>query len=156
MIPRSLARSGAIAILLGLLSVGAVAAAGPTRVADAYTDVFFDDFIYELCGIETFTTVTERWTLKEFPDGSQILHVNRRFVPDDPRLPVEVGAGTSFLAPDGTKTVVGKPTQLFYANGGIRMLDAGRVIFGPGGDIVSRRGHIESLGVDLAPFYCPG
>ena len=155
MIPRSLATSGAIAILLGVLSVGPVAAAGPTRVADAYTDVFFDEFIYELCGIETFTTVTERWTLKEFPDGSQIFHVNRRFVPDDPRIPVEVGAATSFFAPDGSKTTVGKPTQLFYPDGGIRLLDAGRVVFSPEGDIVSRHGRIESLGVDLAPFYCP-
>lgn len=155
MFPRVIVRSGAIAVLLAATSVSAVSAGAPTRVADSYTDVFFDEFIYELCGIETYTTVTERWTLKEFSDGSQIFHINRRFVPADPRIPVEVGAGTSFFAPDGTKTAVGKPTQLFYADGGIRLLDAGRVVFSPNGDIVSSHGRIESLGVDLAPFYCP-
>lgn len=122
------------------------------RTSDSYTDRFFDDFILELCGVETFTTVTERWTLKEFADGSAILHVNREFIPDDPRIPIERGAGTSFFAPDGTKTAVGRPTQLFAQDGRrLLLLDAGRVVFG---DEITIRGHVESLGVDLAPYYC--
>ena len=97
--------------------------------------------------------MTERWTSTKFANGSEIFHVNRTFVPDDPRLPVEKGAGTSFFAPDGTKTVTGKPTQLFYADGGIRLLDAGRVVFG---DEITIRGHAMSLGADLAPPEATG
>lgn len=150
---RALTLAVAVALVLGALSAGAVHAGGPVRTSDSYTDRFFDDFILELCGIETFTTVTERWTLKEFADGSAILHVNREFIPDDPRIPIERGAGTSFFAPDGTKTAVGRPTQLFAQDGRrLLLLDAGRVVFG---DEITIRGHVESLGVDLAPYYCP-
>ena len=150
---RALTLAVAVALALGAISAGAVQAAGPVRTSDSYTDRFFDDFILELCGVETFTTVTERWTLKEFADGSAILHVNREFVPDDPRIPIERGAGTSFFEPDGTKTAVGRPTQLFAQDGRrLLLLDAGRVVFG---DEITIRGHVESLGVDLAPYYCP-
>jgi hypothetical protein len=149
---RALRLSVILALVLGAMSAGAVHAAGPVRTTDSYTVTFYDDFIFELCGIDTFTTLTERWTLKEFADGSAILHVNREFVPEDPRIPIERGAGTSFFAPDGTQTVVGKPTQLFAPDGGLLLLDAGRVVFG---DELTIRGHVESLGADLAPYYCP-
>jgi hypothetical protein len=60
--------------------------------------------------------------------GSEQVHVVRTFVSDDPRLPIERGAGTTFIAPDGTRKVVGKPLQLIGPDGGVRILDAG-----PGG-----------------------
>lgn len=155
MTPRVPALSLTVALVLGAMSAGVVQAAGPVRDGDSYTETFFDDFIFDLCGIETFTTLTERWTFKEFADGSAIFHVNRTFVPEDPRIPVEKGAGTALIAPDGSRVVVGKPTQLFYADGGIRLLDAGRAVFDAFGDVITVRGRSESLGTDLAPYYCP-
>jgi hypothetical protein len=143
------------ALILGMVSAGAVQAGGPERTSESYTDTFFDDFILELCGIETFTTLTERWTIKTFPDGSQHLHVNRLFVPEDTRIPIEMGAGTSFFEPDGSRVTVGSPTRLFDRDGGLRLVDAGRVSFDPDGNPLKMHGHIESLGVDLAPYYCP-
>jgi len=153
---RALALSATAALVLGAMTAGAVQAGGPARDSDSYTVTFFDDFIFELCGIETMTTLTERWTFKEFADGSAIFHVNRTFVPDDPRIPVERGAGTSLIAPDGSRVVVGKPTQLFDRDGGIRLLDAGRAMFDEFGEVISISGQSVSLVVDdLAPYYCP-
>lgn len=148
---RALLLAATTALTLSL-AAGAVSAAAPTRESDAYTESFFDDFILDLCGIETDTTVTERWTFKEFADGSATLHVVRTFVPDDPRIPVERGAGTSFFAPDGTQRVVGMPIQLLDRNGGVMILDAGWIEFG---DEITVRGPHPSLEVDLAGFYCP-
>jgi hypothetical protein len=150
---RAVTRSIATALVLGAMTVGAVQAGGPNRISDAYTETFFDDFIFDLCGIETMTTVTERWTLKEFADGSATLHVTREFVPEDARIPLERGAGTSFFAADGTQTTVGSPTRLFSTDGrGLVLLDAGRVVFG---EDITIRGHVESFDVDLALYYCP-
>ena len=42
----------------------ATLAAKPERETDSYTDRFHGDFILDMCGIDTWTTVTERWTLK--------------------------------------------------------------------------------------------
>jgi hypothetical protein len=150
--PRAFFLSVTAALVLGAASAGAVQASAPVRSGDSYTETFFDDFIFELCGIETYTTLTERWTLKEFADGSAILQVTRTFVPDDPRIPIEKGSGASFFAPDGTQTVVGKPIQLFGADGGVTLLDAGWVEFG---DALTVRGPHPSLDADLALYYCP-
>lgn len=150
---RRVIRSIAAALVLGAMSAGIVQGGGPVRFSDAYTETFFDEFIFELCGIETMTTVTERWTFKEFADGSATLHVTRTFVPEDPRIPMERGAGTSFFAPDGTQTTVGSPTRIYSTDGrGLVLLDAGRVVFG---EEVTIRGHVESFDVDLALYYCP-
>ncbi|MBA2321042.1 MAG: hypothetical protein H0V89_07795 [Deltaproteobacteria bacterium] len=143
-----------------VLAVGvgtAAQAAGPVRISDAYTDTFFDDFIFDLCGIETYTTVTERWTLKVYPDGSEVFHNVRTFVPDDPRIPIEKGAATSFNAPDGSRRVVGKPIQLFYPDGGVKTLDAGQAIFDEHGDLVDVRGRHDFIvgSTSEADLYCP-
>jgi hypothetical protein len=91
--------------------------------------------------------------VKVFPDGSEQIHVVRTFVSEDPRIPVEQGAATTFVTADGTRTVVGKPIQLFGPDGGVRLLDAGLVTFG---EELLVRGPHPSLEVDtLAPFYCP-
>ena len=140
-------------LLVTTTFAAAVAAAGPSRVSDSYTETFFDDFIYELCGIETLTTATERWTLKEFSDGSATLHVNRTYVSEDPRLPIEKGAATTFIAADGTRTVVGKPAHLLRPGGGVVVLDAGIAHFGE--DLTVRGPHPYVLADDLAPYYCP-
>ena len=144
----------ALALAISLLPAAALAA-GPERVTDSYTDRFHDDFILDMCGIDTWTTVTERWTLKNWPDGSQTFHAVRTFVPDDPRIPIEKGAGTGRFAPDGSKTVTGKPLQLFDRDGGILLLGAGLATFDPFGNVLVTHGHGEALTVDLAQYYCP-
>ena len=94
---RALARSIITALVLGVIGTGTATAGGPTRHGDAYTDTFVDDFIFDLCGIATMTTVTERFSVKTFADGSQIVHANREFVPADVRIPIEVGAADVLL-----------------------------------------------------------
>jgi hypothetical protein len=132
---------------------GTAMAAGPTIEQGTTHETYFDDFIHDLCGISTMTTVTEHWTLKTFPDGSQQFHTTRTFVPDDPRIPIEKGAGMGFFTPEGVKTVVGKPLQLFdQSGGGVLILDAGRVTFG---DAIDARGHHPTLDMDPADLYCP-
>lgn len=148
-----------IAAALTLTALGGTAtqAAAPVRISDAYTETFFDDFIYALCGIETYTTVTERWTLTIHADGSEVFHNVRTFVPADPRIPIEKGAATSFNAPDGSRRVVGKPIQLFYPDGGVKTLDAGMAIFDEHGALIDVRGrHDFIVGTTTeADHYCP-
>jgi len=144
----------AAAALVGLTSAPAAADRSDIE-RDSYVDRFEDDLFLDLCGIETWTTVTERWSLKQFPDGSEIFHVVRTYVPDDPRLPIEKGAGTSFFAPDGSKTTVGKPIHLIGPDGGTTLLDAGRAVFNAEGDVISVNGPHPSLDADLAEYYCP-
>ncbi len=149
---RRLSRLVVVALLGLLLLPSAASAAGPAIYRDSYVDRFFDDYLYDLCGIETYTTVTERWSFKVFPDGTVQFNVVRTFVPDDPRVPIEKGAGTSFTYPDGTRKVVGKPIQLFDRNGGVLLLGAGRTDFSEDG--VTIRGR-DGLNVDMADYLCP-
>lgn len=130
------------------------AAAAPDRFGDAYTETFFDDFIYDLCGIETMTTVTERWSITTYADGSSVQHVVRTFVSEDPRLPVEKGAGKTVTAPDGSRTVIGMPLLLIGPGGGVRVIDAGKSVFNAAGDVVTTRGIKPDLS-NLAQYYCP-
>ena len=147
----------ASALVLGVAGATPAQAAGPVRISDAYTETFFDDFIFDLCGVETYTTATERWTLKVYPDGSEVFHNVRTFVPDDPRIPIEKGAATSFNAPDGSRRVVGKPIQLFYADGGVKTLDAGQAIFDEHGTLLDVRGRHDFIvgAASEADLYCP-
>ena len=147
-------------VLVGAAMSGGVPAATasggkPVITTGGGTETFDDDFFLDLCGVVTQTTVTEKWTLTEFPDGSQTLHVRRTFDPADPRLPIEKGAGTSFTAADGSRWVVGKPIQLIGPDGGVRLRDAGRVLFDADGDVVRANGPHPSLDADLADYYCP-
>lgn len=144
----------AIAALLVLPAVPA-AADQPDIERASYVDRYEDDFIFDLCGIQTWTTVTERWSSTKFPNGSETFHVVRTFVPDDPRIPVEKGAGSSFFAPDGTKTTVGTPIHLFGPDGGTTLIDAGRVLFDADGDLTSVDGPHPALEADMARYYCP-
>ena len=91
--------------------------------------------------------------MKTFPDGSQQVHVTRTFVSDDPRLPIEKGAGTTFIDANGVRTVIGTPIHLIGPNGGTRLIDAGLVTFG--NELVVRGPHPSLFVPDLAPYYCP-
>lgn len=154
---RTVSWSLAIATALGLATAHATAAsaAPPVTERGSFVDTFDDEFVLDLCGIVTRTTLTQRWSSTVYADGSEIVHVVRTFVPEDPRVPVEKGAGTTFIAADGTRRVVGKPLQLFDPDGGVRLLDAGWVEFDPGGDVTDVRGPHPSLDVDLRDYYCP-
>ena len=148
----------ACVLAMNLGPAAAASAAGPVVEHAHYTDyIVHDDFFLDLCGIDTNTSVTETDTLKTWPDGSQTFHVERTFVPEDPRLPIERGSGTAYYAADHETLlrIVGKPLQLFEPGGGIRVLDAGQSLFGPDGTVL--HGHIV-VGVDapdLAAYYCP-
>jgi len=149
-----------VAAILGAGAlVGQAAPAGaaqPTIERGSNQETFQDDFLFDLCGIETRTTLVERWTLKERSDGSSTLHVVRTFTSEDPRIPIEKGAATTFTAADGSRRVVGKPLQLIGPSGGVRIIDAGWVEFDANGDPSDVRGPHPSLGADLADYYCPG
>lgn len=141
------------ALLLSVAATAMAVAAGPARESNSYTERFFDDFIHDLCGVSTTTTLVERWTWKEFADGSATLHVVRTYFPDDPRIPIEKAAATSFFTPEGTQRVVGKPIHLISQDGGgTTILDAGWIEFGE--QLVVRGPH-PSFDVDLAAYYCP-
>ena len=149
------------ALVTALAIVAAATAAAPAQGASgkpviergSSVDVFADDFILDLCGIATTTTLTQRFEVKTFPDGSQQVHVTRTFVSDDSRLPIEKGDGTSFIDAHGIQTVTGTPIHLIGPDGGTRLIDAGRVTFANELDV---RGPHPSLFVpDLAPYYCP-
>lgn len=157
MMNRSTSWSLAIATALGLATAHATAASADQPVTErgSFVDTFDDEFILDLCGVTTQTTLTQRWSSTVYADGSEIVHVVRTFVPDDPRVPVEKGAATTFIAPDGTRRVVGLPIQLFDPDGGIRLLDAGWVEFDPDGNVSTVRGPHPSLEVDLRDYYCP-
>jgi len=155
---RRLLAAGATALLsLTLVGPAVASAAAPViRDSDAYTVRFFDDFMFELCGIATWTTLTERWTYTEYADGSSVFHDVRTFVPDDLRIPIEKGAATSFKAADGSRVVIGRPTSLTYRDGrGTVVLDAGRGVLDENGDLVQVSGKANSWFVDLADVYCP-
>ena len=153
---RTLTLATVAALVVGAVGASVVQARGPVQTRDSYTETFHDDFIFDLCGIDTMTTLTERWTFKEFPDGSATFHATRTFTPADQRIPIEKGAGTSFIAPDGSRRVVGKPIQLISQNGGgVRILDAGWVEFDAAGDVRDMRGPHPFVGADEAEYYCP-
>lgn len=153
--------TGAIGMLgaAALVGAGSPAAAaesnGPTITRGGSEETFVDDFIFDLCGIAADVTVSERWTLKEFPDGSETLHVVRTYTSSDPRIPLEKGAATSFNAPDGSRIVVGKPLQLFDPDGGILQLDAGWIAFDSVGDPEDMRGPHTFQDLDPVDLYCP-
>ena len=133
----------------------AASASGPTIVRGLDEEIIFDDFIFELCGITADVTVSERWTVKEFPDGSYTLQTVRTYTSSDPRIPVEKGAATSFNFPDGSKIVVGKPAQLFDPDGGIRVVAAGWIEIDPDDVTLEAHGRDTYRTADQAELYCP-
>jgi hypothetical protein len=142
-----------VAMSLGVPVAHAAAAGGrPVIERGSSVETFADEFILDLCGIETTTTLTQHFVGQTFPDGSQQVHVTRTFVSEDPRIPVEKGSGTSFYDAAGVQTVAGTPIHLIGSRGTV-LIDAGLVTFA---DELNVRGPHPSLFVsDLAPYYCP-
>jgi hypothetical protein len=112
----------------------------PTIEREVIEETFFEDFIFDVCGVETNTTQTEVNIIKTFPDGSQTVHRKVQFIPDDPAIASERWARTDFFAPDGTERIVGLAIRLYRKGGGgtiirdagwVRVSDDGLVIRGP-------------------------
>jgi hypothetical protein len=145
----------AIAVLAAIASAPAMAAGGgkPTVEHEVIHETFFDDFIFDVCGVETDTTQTQRTTIKTFPDGSQTVHRIAEWVPDDPSIASERWGRTDRIAPDGTLTIVGLAIRLYRQGEGtiirdagwVRVLEYGRVVRGP---------HPFLGGTDPADVYC--
>lgn len=124
----------------------------PTVEREATTVTFFDDFIFDVCGVSTETTLKQRVTTKTFPDGSQRVHVNAEFVPDDPAIASERNAFTDVIDRDGTLTTVGLAIRLYRHGSGTVIRDAGWVRFLEDGLVV--RGPHPFLDIDPADVYC--
>lgn len=138
---------------LGASASGALAAKPEIVHSGTYTDTFEDDFILGLCGIETLTTVTERWTLTTYADGTQRFTNSRKFVPVDPRFPIEYGAAMSTWDTNGVQTVHGSALRLQRRGEGITLLYAG---FHRLSEDPTIRGPFPvSLQSTLSEYYCP-
>jgi hypothetical protein len=131
---------------------GALAAKPESEHSGQFRETFFDDFIFDLCGIATMTTVTERWTLTTYADGSQRFTNSRKFVPADTRIPIEYGGAMSTWDANGVQTVHGSPIRLQRRGEGVILVDAGFVTLS---DDPTVHGPHPSLGLDLAALYCP-
>ena len=143
------------AVVVGGAPAAAAEGAGPTIIRGGTEETIPDDFILELCGIEADVTVTERWTLKEWPDGSWTLQTVRTYVSSDPRIPTEKGAATSFNSPDGSRIVVGKPAQLFEPDGGVRIVATGWILIDPDDVTLAAHGRDVYRDADQVELYCP-
>jgi len=141
-----------VALLVALPS--ATMASNDTAEHTVETSYFEDEFILELCGISTFTTLTERSTYIALSDGTEMLHIVRTYVSDDPRLPIEKHALTGIASPDGDFAFIGKPIHLLAPDGGTKLVDAGLLVFDVNGDVTVRGPH-PGMEADLAEYYCP-
>lgn len=142
----------AIALITATDSPAYATGGRPEHESGREVTTFDDDFVFDLCGITTTTTLTQQFHVTTFPDGSELVHVTRTYVSADPRIPIEKGAGTTHRDADGVETVTGTPIHLIGAHGTV-LLDAGRVTFA---DELDVRGPHPSLSVpSLAPYYCP-
>jgi hypothetical protein len=153
----TVATLGAGVIGMVTVGVGPVHAASPPTITTSTTiETFADDLILELCGVTTMTTLTERVAIHDYPDGSSRLHVQREYVSEDLRIPIERAAATSFISADGSRRVTGTPIHLIGSRGTI-VLDAGNIMFGSDGELVDTRGpHPFVLSDDIAQYYCAG
>ena len=156
-----------IATLVAVMAAAAWPAASPAATGKPVIESFTfrqiipgDEFFLDMCGVTTDTTWKEQDTLKTWPDGSQTFHTERSFIPADPRLPIERGAGTSYFHssdPASLYRIDGKPIQLIaQRGGGVTALDAGLTILG---DPLVHHGHLSVGPSDdpeyLRTFYCP-
>jgi hypothetical protein len=115
-------------------------------------ETYFDEFIFDLCGIATQTTETQRLTIKTYPDGYETVHVNAQWVPDDPRIASERYARTDIFELDGSLTIKGLGVRLYRKGEGTTIVAAGWVNFSEDG--VVGRGPHDFLDMDPADLYC--
>ena len=160
MIARRTGRLGGALATLAVLAVSSTPAVAsdaghggrPTVERWASTVTFFDDYVLEVCGVATNTTLTERVLTKTYPDGTQTVHVNAEFIPDDPRIASERDAFTDAIEPDGTLTTKGLAIRLYRKGEGTIIRDAGWVRFLDDGFVV--RGPHPFLDTDPAEVLC--
>jgi hypothetical protein len=147
--------AAAVAALLAAVAATPAMATGgkPTVDVEVIEETFFDDFAFDLCGVETTTTHTERTVTKTFPDGSRTIHKNAEWIPDDPRVASERWARTDRIAPDGTLTIVGLAIRLYRQGEGTIIRDAGWLRLLEDG-LTVRGPHPYILDTDPADVYC--
>jgi hypothetical protein len=138
--------------LIGWAAPSAGAVGKPLTQRGGFLETFDDDFILQLCGIHTTTTLTERFVSHTYADGSTKDHIVRTYVSADPRIPIEKGAATTFTNARGVQTVKGTPVHLIGQHGTV-LIDAGQVTFGS--ELRIRGPHPSLFIADLAPYYCP-
>ena len=144
----------AAALLAAFAATPAMAAGGkPTFEREVIEETFFDDFILDVCGVATNTTLTQRTITKTFPDGSRTIHKNAEWIPDDPRIASERWGRTDRIAPDGTLTIVGLAIRLYRQGEGTIIRDAGWLRLAEDG-LTVRGPHPYFLDTDPADVYC--
>lgn len=144
-----------MALVAAIAAAPAMAGGGgkPTIEHEFIKVTYFDDFIFDLCGVETNTTQTQRSVIKTFPDGSETVHRVAEWIPDDPRIASERWGRTDRIAPDGTVTIYGLAIRLFRKGEGTIIRDAGWIHFLEDG-VVFRGPHPFISGTDPADVYC--
>jgi hypothetical protein len=144
----------AIAVLIAIASAPAMAAGGgkPIVKHEVIHETFFDEYLFEICGVESDTTQTQRTTTKTFADGSQTIHHVAEWVPHDPSLASERWGRTDRIAPDGTHTIVGLAVRVYRQGEGTIIRDAGWIRFFEDGLVV--RGPHPFFVTDPADVYC--
>jgi hypothetical protein len=138
--------------LTALWPAASAPAARPTVERSTLTETYADDFIRDVCGVETMTTLTQRLVIRTYADGTEVVHVNARYVPADPSIAAEQLSRTDRIAPDGTLTITGLAIRLSRKGEGTLIRDAGWIRFFEDG--VLTRGPHEFYGADPADFYC--
>jgi hypothetical protein len=144
----------AMAALAAIASPPAMAGGGgkPTVEREVIQETYFDEYILDICGVETNTTQTQRTTIKAFPDGSETVHITAEWIPDDPTIASERWGRTDRIAPDGTLTVFGLAIRLFRQGEGTIIRDAGWIRFLEDGRVF--RGPHTFHDTDPADVYC--
>lgn len=152
--PGKFAGAAMTAVLLAATSSPAIAAqAGkPTIERQVIQETYFDEFILDVCGVETNTTRTERIVAKTFPDGSERVHTVVTYVSDDPSIASEQYARTDIYGVDGSITVKGLGVRLYRKGEGTIILAAGWVRFDENGVVGS--GPHDFHDIDPADVYC--
>lgn len=146
------------ALVLVLAAPAQIATAGsghggkPTIEREVIEETFFDDYIFDLCGVETDTSLTQRTVTKTYPDGTVKVHTVARWVPEDPTISSEFDARTDTFAPDGTQTVKGLAIKVYRKGEGTIIRDAGWVRFMEDG--VLFRGPHPFLETDPRDVFC--
>jgi hypothetical protein len=102
----------AMTVLAAIAAAPAMAGGGgePTVEREVIHETFFDDYIFDICGVETDTTHTQRTTIKTFPDGSETVHRIAEWVPDDPGIASERWGRTTGSRPTARSRLSGSPS----------------------------------------------
>lgn len=124
----------------------------PVVEREVVKETYVDDFIFDICGVETNTTSTQRTTTQTWPDGTETVHIFAEFVPEDPSIATERFSRTDIYEPDGSVTIKGLAIRLYRHGEGTIIRDAGWLRVLEDGVVV--RGPHPFFETDPADAYC--